>query len=307
MQGVAGTVFQDDILYRFGGGDPRVTIAVLDGPVDRTHDCFRGARLTPLETDSLACSGDGGRAMAHGTHIASVIFGQPCSSVEGLTPLCRGLILPIFADFGTQCCEQEIARAMMLALANGAHIIHLSAGRIYPGASPPALQDVIAECARRNVLIVTGAGSEGCEGLAPNDAANASVLAVGGIDSGGRKLTQGGEGSYLFQDVLTPGTHVTGAALQGGIARRSGTNFAAALVTGIAGLLLSVRLKQGLPLDPRAAADAIRHGAILHRQERRLTGRDQVQSAIEWMSRRDPVVPPAVPAKSAAMRSIPAK
>lgn len=305
MPGVAGTVFQDDMLYRFGGGDPRVTIAVLDGPVDRTHDCFRGARLTPIETDAQARSGEGGCATAHGTHIASLIFGQPCSSVEGLAPLCRGLVLPIFADRGPRCGEAELVRAMLLALANGADIIHVSAGWTRSGAIHPTLRDVFAECARRNVLVVAGAGSEGCEGPGPAEVTDI-VLAVGAIDSAGRKLTPDGRGSYRYHDILTPGSHVTGAALQGGVARRSGANFAAALVTGIAGLLLSARLKQGLPTDPRAAADAIRHSAVMQRRERWLTGRDQVQAAIERTTSRDPAAP-TTPEQVAPMHWMPAK
>jgi hypothetical protein len=56
-----------------GGGDGRITVAVLDGPVDLQHPCFAGARLTELQT--LAAGNGGGRALAHGTHVASVIFG----------------------------------------------------------------------------------------------------------------------------------------------------------------------------------------------------------------------------------------
>jgi hypothetical protein len=42
-----------------GGGDGRITIAVLDGPVDLAHPCFAGARLTELQT--LAAGSVGGR------------------------------------------------------------------------------------------------------------------------------------------------------------------------------------------------------------------------------------------------------
>jgi hypothetical protein len=45
-----------------GGGDRRITIALLDGPVDLAHPCFAGARLTELQT--LAAGSGGGRALA---------------------------------------------------------------------------------------------------------------------------------------------------------------------------------------------------------------------------------------------------
>src|SRR3954447_16872880 len=90
---VAAT-FMKTIPLLLGKGSPAVTVAVLDGPIDLTHDCFRGAQLRLLETVASATAADGG-ATAHGTHVTSLIFGQPASSVEGLAPLCRGLIIPI--------------------------------------------------------------------------------------------------------------------------------------------------------------------------------------------------------------------
>jgi subtilisin family serine protease len=66
-------------------GDARICIAVLDGPVDRSHPCFAEARLTALPTLVSESPGDG-RMAAHGTHIASVLFGRPGSVVRGIAP-----------------------------------------------------------------------------------------------------------------------------------------------------------------------------------------------------------------------------
>ena len=57
-------------------GDSRVCIAVLDGPVDLSHPCFAGADLTTIDTLVPNTPGSGPMAM-HGTHVASLIFGQP--------------------------------------------------------------------------------------------------------------------------------------------------------------------------------------------------------------------------------------
>ena len=56
-------------------GDPRVCVAILDGPVDQSHQSLRGARLTQVESP-LMTKPVGGIASQHGTHIASIIFGQ---------------------------------------------------------------------------------------------------------------------------------------------------------------------------------------------------------------------------------------
>jgi subtilisin family serine protease len=164
MVGVVGADFQQEILFAFGGGDSQITIAVLDGPVDRTHDCFRGARLTPLET--AASKGADGHATAQGTHIASLIFGQPCSSVEGVAPLCRGLSAPIFADDRPGCSQTELAEAIVMALDHGAHIIHVSGGLFEGRRQPTAeLTAAVARCNDHNALIVAGAGRDGCASL----------------------------------------------------------------------------------------------------------------------------------------------
>src|ERR1700704_2536161 len=64
-------------------GDPRIRVAVLDGPVDTSHPCFRGARLTQLPTLAPGNANDG-PASRHGTHVASIIFGQAGAPIPGV-------------------------------------------------------------------------------------------------------------------------------------------------------------------------------------------------------------------------------
>ena len=55
-------------------GDPRICIALLDGPVDCSHPTLAGARLT---RSSFSGTNPGqGLALQHGTQITSIIFGQ---------------------------------------------------------------------------------------------------------------------------------------------------------------------------------------------------------------------------------------
>ena len=78
--------------------EPEVCVAVLDGPVDLSHPCFDGANIRRLDGYCRIPLAEGPMSV-HGTHIASLIFGQPDSSVVGITPQCRGLIAPVFRDF----------------------------------------------------------------------------------------------------------------------------------------------------------------------------------------------------------------
>ncbi|NVN88166.1 MAG: S8 family serine peptidase [Rhodopseudomonas sp.] len=288
MAGVAGTAFQQDILFAFGGGSPAITIAVLDGPVDRTHDCFRGAWLTPLGSAAEPRSADG-PATAQGTHIASLIFGQPCSSAEGVAPLCRGLIIPIFTEGQLGCSEPELASAIMLALDLGAHVINISDGLWRRGQQPdPDLGDAIARCNERNVLIITAAG--GGRKLRSASGTPKAVLSVEAIDRNGRPLAGAGSQGMFSDGIAAPGSNLRGAVLEGGVAFRSGANFATALVSGIAGVLLGRQVQHGQTPNPRAVGEAIlatatpRVPAQPHDCQKALLGRGNIRAAAETMT-----------------------
>jgi cyanobactin maturation PatA/PatG family protease len=243
-------------------GDPAITIAVLDGPVDTAHPCFVGANLTQSETLVAGTAIPGGAASAHGTHIASVLFGQPGSAVQGIAPRCRGLLLPIFADraggVGVSCSQVDLARAITQAVAAGAQVINVSGGEITPsGAATPLLDKAVRLCADNNILIVAAAGNEGCECLHV-PAALPWVLAVGAMDAQGNPLDFSNWGAaYRAQGILAPGENILGATPGGGTALRSGTSFATPVVSGIVALFLSVQLQQGQPPDPHAIRDLL--------------------------------------------------
>lgn len=146
-------------------GVPGVCIAVLDGPVDQSHPCFEGANLTRLST-LVSGVADQGSASQHGTHVASIIFGQHDSPVRGIAPNCRGLIVPMFTDGkegGLAPCSQiDLARAITQAVEQGANVINISGGQLAASAeSDQLLANAIRLCQENNVLIVAAAGNDG--------------------------------------------------------------------------------------------------------------------------------------------------
>ena len=284
------------VAQELGRGDDRVCIAVLDGPVDISHPCFRGAKLDQLPTLVNPTLLDG-RAAAHGTHVASIIFGQPGSAVQGIAPDCRGIAVPIFSDEapgGSLACSQlDLARAILLAAENDAQVINISGGQLTPSGEPePILAQAIESCFKRNILIVAAAGNDGCECLHV-PAAAPSVLVVGAMDRDGNPLTSSNWGeAYRDQGILAPGMDVLGA-VPGGTARNSGTSFAAPFVSGLAGLLLSQQIRRGETPDPHAIRAALLKSATpcLPGAEsdcrRFLAGRLNVQGAIKQLTRGD--------------------
>lgn len=241
-------------------------MAILDGPVDLSQSCFEGADLTMVETLASSQAGLGGVSM-HGTHIASLIFGQPGSPVQGIAPRCRGLILPVFPgrENGSlePCSQIDLARALAEAVRLGAHVINISGGQLDPGgeAHPLLAASAVRHCAEAGALIVAAAGNDGCDCLHV-PAALPMVLAVGAMDTRGTPLAFSNWGeAYQSHGILAPGEDIPGAVPGGGTARRSGTSYATAIVSGAAALMLSLQRQQGLRPDPLSAGRAILRSA----------------------------------------------
>jgi len=237
-----------DQVWRRTEGDPRVCIAILDGPVDLSHPSLRGARLTALGASGTSCYG--GAACLHGTHVASLVFAQHGEGpLKGVAPHCRGIVIPVFSDDPAlqgairPCAQSVLARAIEAAVGYGARVINISAGQPgHAGTADARLLGAVELCARRGVLIVAAAGNDGCDCL-HLPAALPTVLTVGahGADGAPTDSSNFG-GAYQHQGIVAPGVSILGAAVGGQYERRTGTSFAAPLVAGLAGLLLSAKL-----------------------------------------------------------------
>jgi hypothetical protein len=243
-------------------GDPEVKIAVLDGPTDTSHRCFRGANLERLNTLVSDAPGTGAMSV-HGTHVTSLIFGQPNGPVLGVAPHCHGLLLPVFRDYQEGRLSQlDLARAIEQAVEEGAHIINISGGERSPqGQADQILARAIQLCNDNNVLVVAAVGNDGCECLHV-PAALPAVLAVGAAGAANEPLGISNWGqAYRSNGVLAPGENIPGAMPGDRITRMTGSSFATPIVAGFAALLLSIQKKNGQKLDPRAVRKAILESA----------------------------------------------
>lgn len=246
-------------------GDQSVCIALLDGPVDQSHQSLASANLIQLET-LVSGTADEGLASQHGTHIASIIFGQHNSSIKGIAPHCCGLILPIFKNNSdgsvAPCSQLDLARAINQANNAGADIINISGGEISSnGKAELFLTEAVQNFSDNGGLIIAAAGNDGCDCL-HIPGALPSVLAVGAVDFQGLPLEISNWGDiYQAQGILAPGENILGAKPVSGTITQSGTSYATAIISGIAGLLLSLQVKLGYELDSKAVRAAILESA----------------------------------------------
>ena len=265
-------------------GNSEVCVAVLDGLVDLKHPCFEGANLTQLPSLVQGQATPQSEMSLHGTHVASIIFGQPNSSVSGIAPHCRGLIVPIFSDYHRRTSQLNLARAIEQAVNAGANIINISGGELTDyGEAEDWLNRAVSLCQNNNVLLVAAAGNDGCECLHV-PAALPTVLAAGAMGENGQPLDYSNWGeNYQTQGILALGENILGAEPGGGTTQLSGTSFATPVVSGVAALLMSLQLQREEKPDSQKVRTALLKTAVpCHAQETRrcLVGQMNISGAI---------------------------
>jgi cyanobactin maturation PatA/PatG family protease len=246
-------------------GDANICIAILDGPVDLNHSCFKNSKITKLET-LVSGVAENGSTAHHGTHVASLIFGQRDSPIRGISPGCRGLVIPVFADGPDgsiiPCSQIDLAHAISQAVELGAHVINISGGEFVSSSEPhPLLDKAVRLCAENGVLIVAAVGNDGCQCLHV-PAAISSTLAVGAMSAQGLPLDFSNWGQeYQNNGILALGEKILGAIPGGDVTTSSGTSFSTPIVSGIVALLLSIQIQRGDKPDPYAVREAILQSA----------------------------------------------
>ena len=241
-------------LQKASYGDPAIKIAILDGPADLKHPCFNtsGGNLIPWgPPPQIEPSASPGLAITHGTAVSSLIFGKPGSEVEGVAPGCSGFFVPIFSDKAngdfSSASQLELAKSMLIAMEQGANIINISGGQFSKTGEPEIfLKQAIDKCYEAGILIVAATGNDGCSCLHV-PAADHQVLAVGSLDENGEPTSKTNFGAaYKINGILAPGKNLTAARAGGGTFQTGeGTSYATPIVSGVAGLLMSLQVRQG--------------------------------------------------------------
>ena len=235
-----------------GTGSPSVTIAVADGLPDLCHPALRGASIDVMD---VMVPPDSTAPDTHGTGVCSLIFGRS-ESVRGLAPDCSGLILPLFFRKASDgrigpVSQLDLARAIGFALERGVDIINISAGQKSATTETEShLEQTLRQSLQRRVLVVAAAGNDGCACI-HLPAGVEFVLTVGALDAAGRPLEASNWAEpYRRNGLLAPGEDLPVAIPGGEISSGTGTSFATAIVSAVAGVLLSLARREGYQLDP---------------------------------------------------------
>jgi subtilisin family serine protease len=211
-------------------GGAGAVIAILDTGVDASRPELAG-RLVP-GWDVADEDGDPADTNGHGTFVAG-LAASDSPWETGVCPGCAIMPVKIVPDGSTEATKLDSAEGMVWAVDHGARVLNLSIGG--PGRSP-VQDDAVAYALAHGAVVVASAGNEDTT-VPQYPAALDGVLAVGGTDDRDRRWSASSYGPWV--DLGAPADRLLSLALAGGYERRSGTSYAAPLVAGAAGLLLT--------------------------------------------------------------------
>jgi hypothetical protein len=216
-----------------------VFIALVDGPVDRTHPDFAALDLRELD-GSRGCVVPASPGCGHGTFVAGILGARRGGSAPGLCPASTLLVRPIFCehpDLG-QCplvTVGELAKAVREAVDAGARVVNLSVGLSGGAADPAPLYAAYDYARERGALVVVAAGNHGTAEPSPL-LLHPWPIGVAAADAGGRPVARVAP-AVADRVLLAPGVEVTSTAPGKGYRSLSGTSAAAPFVAGAIALL----------------------------------------------------------------------
>jgi subtilisin family serine protease len=218
-----------------------VRVAVIDTAIDEVHPDLAGAVEARFDAIGDATPP---HMLDHGTAVAGAIAAR--GRLKGVDPNVRILSARAFdgAGAGESGSTMSLLKAIDWAAREQAKVVNMS----FAGPPDPTLRDIVAAAVGKGLTLVAAAGNAGPQSPPLYPAADEGVIAVTATDADDRRYEKANVGRYIA--VAAPGVDVLLPAPQGSYALETGTSVSAALVTGVAALLVALR-PQAAPAEVR--------------------------------------------------------
>ncbi len=207
-----------------------VRVAVIDTAIDEAHPDLKGTIEASFDAIGAA---EPTRARQHGTSMAGAIAAH--GWLKGVAPTVRILSARALDqdDRGLESgSTQSVVKAVQWAADQGARIINMS----FDGpVEDPDLHAELAAAYAKGLVLIGAAGNDGPNASPRYPGADEHVVAVTATDADDEVFADASSGSYVA--VAAPGVDVMLSA-PGGYKSQSGTSVSAALVSGVAALLI---------------------------------------------------------------------
>lgn len=171
----------------------------------------------------------------HGTLVAGVMSGTRNNKIgiSGIAYNSKILTAKAF-DITGNAESDDIARAIVYAVMNGAKVLNFSFGERNES---PIVYDAIKFANKMGCVLVASSGNNGWNYQHyPSD--HPEVVCVGGIDETGKRFGRANYGSML--DIVAPSTSILTTEVGGGYKLTNGTSLSAPAVTAAVAMLLEI-------------------------------------------------------------------
>ncbi len=225
-----------------------VRIGLIDGPVDTAHPYLQDVALT---VHSVLGPRDEPAFGEHATALASLIAANPAEDgFVGIAPGAEVMAAVAFTNYrGRPAASMEhIARGMEWLLSEGVSVINMSIS----GPENRVFRRLLRTASDRGAVLVGASGNDARDEVTWPGAAP-EVIAVTAVDAGKAIYPLASHGEKV--EFSAPGVDVL-VAEPGGVAYRSGTSYAAAILSALAAHKLS-----GGIIGPADVRDALRESA----------------------------------------------
>ncbi len=198
-----------------------VLVAVIDTGIDQSHASLKGKVVAQIDFSGSSSTLD---ENGHGTHMAGTI--------AAIAP--NALFLNVkSANSRGRCQTETVATAIRWAADNGAQVINVS----LEVSASTELENAVRHAWQQGAVVIAAAGNSGTTANA-YPAAYSEVIAVAATNRQNGLAVLSNHGSWV--DIAAPGQKILGEFPGGVLDYETGTSPAAAHVSGIAALLVSL-------------------------------------------------------------------